>query len=290
MMRALSQALRSIRRSPYQALAATIVLTLTFFIGYCLALFLLGSAKVLSYFETRPEVTGFFLQGTEDAVLEANANRLRQEPYVLNVSVISQEQALTIYREQTSSDPLLQELVTADILPPSIEVSTRSIDDLAQVAEVMQGMEGIDEVVYQQDVIDSLRNWTGNLRRIGLGVLAVFTVASLLVVILITSIRIASKKYEIRVMRLVGATKWYVMQPFLVEGMFYGVLGALIAWIVVYIGLLYSSPAIQAFFGDIQLVPVPHEITFGLLGSGVGIALLLGFVASVISTRRLFRV
>lgn len=290
MMRALSQALRSIRRSPYQALAATIVLTLTFFIGYCLALFLLGSAKVLSYFETRPEVTGFFLQETADEVLAANADRLRQEPYVLNVNVISQEQALTIYREQTANDPLLQELVTADILPPSIEVSTRSIDDLGQVAEVMQGMDGIDEVVYQQDVIDSLRNWTGNLRRIGLGVLAVFTVASLLVVILITSIRIASKKYEIRVMRLVGATKWYVMQPFLIEGMLYGVLGAVIAWTVVYIGLLYSSPAIQAFFGDIQLVPVPPQIIFGLLGAGVGIALFLGFFASVISTRRLFRV
>lgn len=289
-MRALSQALRSIRRSPYQALAATIVLTLTFFIGYCLALFLLGSAKVLSYFETRPEVTGFFLQETADEVLAANADRLRQEPYVLNVNVISQEQALTIYREQTANDPLLQELVTADILPPSIEVSTRSIDDLGQVAEVMQGMDGIDEVVYQQDVIDSLRNWTGNLRRIGLGVLAVFTVASLLVVILITSIRIASKKYEIRVMRLVGATKWYVMQPFLIEGMLYGVLGAVIAWTVVYIGLLYSSPAIQAFFGDIQLVPVPPQIIFGLLGAGVGIALFLGFFASVISTRRLFRV
>lgn len=289
-MRAISQALRSIRRSPYQALAATIVLTLTFFIGYCLALFLLGSAKVLSYFETRPEVTGFFLQETSDEVLEAHANRLRQEPYVLNVHVISQEEALTIYREQTASDPLLQELVTADILPPSIEVSTRTIDDLGQVAETMQAMEGIDEVVYQQDVIDSLRNWTSSLRRIGLGVLAVFTVASLLVVILITSIRIASKKYEIRVMRLVGATKWYVMQPFLVEGMLYGVLGAVIAWIAVYIGLLYSSPAIQAFFGDIQLVPVPPQVIFGLLGAGVGIALLLGFFASVISTRRLFRV
>jgi len=289
-MRAISQAFRSIRRSPYQALAATIVLTLTFFIGYCLALFLLGSARVLSYFESRPEVTGFFLQETTPETLEANAQLLREEAYVLNVQVISQDQALEIYREQTASDPMLQELVTADILPPSIEVSTRSIDDLVRVAERMKEMEGIDEVVYQQDVIDSLRSWTGNLRRIGLGVLAVFTVASLLVVILITSIRIASKKYEIRVMRLVGATKWYVMQPFLVEGMLYGVLGAVIAWATVYIGLLYSSPAIQAFFGDIQLLPIPPVIIFGLLGGGVLIAILLGFFASVISTRRLFRV
>ncbi len=289
-MRAISQALKSIRRSPYQALAAIIVLTLTFFVGYCLTLFLLGSAKVLQYFESRPEVTGFFVQDTTEETLNTNADRLRQEEYVVNVRIITQEEALDIYREQTASDPLLQELVTADILPPSLEVSTQTIDDLSRVAELMQSMDGIDEVVYQQDVIDSLRNWTSSLRQIGIGVLAVFTVASLLVVILITSIRIASKKYEIRVMRLVGATKWYVMQPFLVEGMLYGVIGAVIAWAVVYLTLLYSSPAIQAFFGDIQLIPVPPEITFGLLGGGVAIALLLGLFASVISTRRLFRV
>lgn len=289
-MRAISQALKSIRRSPYQALAAIIVLTLTFFVGYCLTLFLLGSAKVLQYFESRPEVTGFFVQDTTEETLNTNADRLRQEEYVVNVRIITQEEALDIYREQTASDPLLQELVTADILPPSLEVSTQTIDDLSRVAELMQSMDGIDEVVYQQDVIDSLRNWTSSLRQIGIGVLAVFTVASLLVVILITSIRIASKKYEIRVMRLVGATKWYVMQPFLVEGMLYGVIGAVIAWTVVYLTVLYSSPAIQAFFGDIQLIPVPLEVTFGLLGGGVAIALLLGLFASVISTRRLFRV
>lgn len=289
-MRAISQAFKSIRRSPYQALAAIIVLTLTFFVGYCLTLFLLGSAKVLQYFESRPEVTGFFVQDTTEETLNTNADRLRQEEYVVNVRIITQEEALDIYREQTASDPLLQELVTADILPPSLEVSTQTIDDLSRVAELMQSMDGIDEVVYQQDVIDSLRNWTSSLRQIGIGVLAVFTVASLLVVILITSIRIASKKYEIRVMRLVGATKWYVMQPFLVEGMLYGVIGAVIAWVVVYLTLLYSSPAIQAFFGDIQLIPVPLEVTFGLLGGGVAIALLLGLFASVISTRRLFRV
>lgn len=289
-MRAISQAFKSIRRSPYQALAAIIVLTLTFFVGYCLTLFLLGSAKVLQYFESRPEVTGFFVQDTTEETLNTNADRLRQEEYVVNVRIITQEEALDIYREQTASDPLLQELVTADILPPSLEVSTQTIDDLSRVAELMQSMDGIDEVVYQQDVIDSLRNWTSSLRQIGIGVLAVFTVASLLVVILITSIRIASKKYEIRVMRLVGATKWYVMQPFLVEGMLYGVIGAVIAWTVVYLTVLYSSPAIQAFFGDIQLIPVPLEVTFGLLGGGVAIALLLGLFASVISTRRLFRV
>ena len=63
----------------------------------------------------------------------------------------------------------------------------------------MQTLEGIDEVVYQQDVIDSLRQWTTNPRYVGLTVLAIFSITSLLVVVLITSMRIASKKYETKV-------------------------------------------------------------------------------------------
>ncbi len=289
-MRALKQALRSVRRSPYQAMAAILVLFLTFFIGYSLLLFLLGSGKVLQYFETRPQVTGFFSQKTSLEDLQKHQATLQAEPYVEKVELISQEKALEIYQTQTANDPMLQELVTADILPPSLEVSTATIDDLAKVAETMKNMEGIDEVVYQQDVIDNLRYWTQTLRQIGITVLAVFMFTSLLIIILITSMRIASKKYEIKVMRLVGATQWYIMQPFLIEGMLYGALGASLSWGVVYVALLYATPAIQSFFGEIQLLPVPPEMMFALLGIGVASAVSLGFLAGLISTRRLFRV
>jgi cell division transport system permease protein len=288
-MRAIKQAFRSIRRSPYQALAASLVLFLTFFIGYSLALFLLGSARVLQYFETRPQVTGFFQQDTPVETLEANKARLEQESYVQNVAVVSQEEALEIYRSQTADDPMLQELVTADILPSSLEVSTTTIDDLAKVAEIMQTMEGIDEVVYQQDVVESLRYWTNSLRQVGLVIFSIFVATSLLVIVLITSMRIASKKYETRVMRLVGATKWYVMQPFLVEGMLYGIIGSGLAWGAVYLVLMYATPGIQSFLGEIQLLPIAPEIMLSILGGGVLFASLLGILASFISARRILR-
>lgn len=289
-MRAVKQALTSIRRSPYQALAATVVLFLTFFIGYSLTLFLLGSSKILAYFETRPQVTAFFEQGTKEATLQEQADAIRQEEYVQKVEVVTQQEALKIYQEQTANDPLLQELVTADILPPSVEVSTLTIDDLEKVAQKMEGMPNIDEVVYQQDVIDTLRYWTRTLRQVGLSILAVFVGTSLLVVVLITSMRIASKKYETRVMRLVGATKWYIMRPFLLESMLYGLFGATLAWGAVYLLLLYATPAIQQFFGEINLLPVPIPVMLGLWGGGSLLAMLLGLFAGIISTRRLFRV
>ncbi len=290
MSSAFGQALRSIRRSPYQAAAATLILFLTFFIGYSLMYFMLGSYKVLQFFESRPQVTAFFQQATTQTTLETYAQQLRSDGSVKSVKIVSQEEALEIYRQQSGNDPTLLELVTADILPPSLEVSTYDLDSLAGVAQKLSQLNGIDEVVYQEDVVDSLRYWTDLLRRIGIGILTVFTVTSLLVILVITSIRIASKKTEIRIMRLMGATKWYIQRPFIVEGILYGILGSLLAWAAVSVSLLYASPTLQQFFGEVQLVPVPWQIQAAVLGGGLLVGAILGSAASLISTRRLFRV
>lgn len=290
MSSAIGQALRSIRRSPYQALAATIILFVTFFVGYALLFFMLGSHKVLQYFESRPQVTAFFKQTTEASLLEQHAEKLRQMPSVKEVKVVTQEEALEIYRQQSGNDETLMELVTADILPPSLEVSTHELDALRGVAGELREFSGIDEVVYQSDVVDSLRYWTNLLRRIGIGILTVFAATSLLIILVITSIRITSKKNEVRIMRLMGATKWYIQRPFIIEGMLYGVVGAVLAWCGVVVGLLYASPTIQQFFGEVQLVPVPPQLLASVLGLGSLAGILLGAVASFMSARRLFRV
>lgn len=289
MSSAFSQAFKSIRRSPYQAVAAGLILFLTFFIGYSLVFFMLGSNKLLQYFESRPQVTAFFKQTTSKEQLELYKQDFMSDALVKDVKYVSQDEALEIYKQQSGNDPTLLELVTADILPPSLEVSTNKLEDLAPIAEKLSKLEGIDEVVYQKDVVDSLRHWTTLLRQIGLGVLIVFLTTSLLVILVITSIRIASKKSEIRILRLMGATKWYIQLPFILEGVFYGLIGSSLAWAGVYISLLYATPTVQQFFGEVSLLPVPPEILAITLSAGVGAGILLGAVASVFSTRRLFR-
>jgi cell division transport system permease protein len=289
-MNALSQAFSHVRRSPYQALSAVLLVWVTFFVGYVLTLFLVGSHRVLEYFETRPQVTAFFSQSTPVEALETYRTDLLNRPEITAVKLVTQEQALDIYRQQIGNDPLLLELVTADILPPSLEISTRSLDDLAGAAETVQGLSGIDEVVYQKDIVDSLRYWTTLLRQIGIGTLVIFTTIAGLVIVVITSMRIAGRRGEIRIMRLMGATKWYIQQPFLLEGVLYGLIGSTLGWVSAYILLLYASPMIQSFFAEVALVPVPWQFMAFLLAVGTMSGLILGFVASYMSTRRLFRV
>lgn len=290
MIRATAQALKNMRRAPYQALAALLLVGVTFFVGYALVLFLIGSSKVLTFFESRPQVSAFFVQDTEPATLQAHVAQLEQNPNIREVRYISQDDALEIYQQQIGEDPVLLELVTADILPPSIEVSTYEITQLSAAAEALKNLEGVDEVVFQQDIVDSLQYWSRVLRLIGMSVLAVFAFVAILIVFIVTSIRVSTRKGEIRIMRLMGATKWYIQRPFLIEGALYGLFGSVVSWGAIYISLLYASPVIQQFFSEVQLVPVPVWFMAALLAGGTLIGLMIGFFASFLSSRRLLRV
>lgn len=119
-----------IRRSPYQALAAIGVMTLTFFVTAIFIFIASGSEVVLHWLETRPQVTGFFKEEVTAAQVDSLKDELNRTGMIADIKYVSKEEALAIYREQNKDDPLLLEMVTANILPASLEVSTTSLDAL----------------------------------------------------------------------------------------------------------------------------------------------------------------
>src|SRR3989344_6502950 len=245
------------RRTPYQALAASLVMTLTLFIASVFALVTLGSERMLRYFETRPQVTAFFVDTATQEQVQNLTDLVTNSGLAAEVKFVSKEEALAIYREQNKDDPLLLEMVTAEILPSSLEVSAARVENLAQVAELMQGAEGVEEVVYQPDVVAQVSRLTKGLRFAGMAILSFFAVTAMLIIMIIVSMRIASRRDEIEILRLLGASNLYITAPFSLEGATYGVVGAVLAWGAAIVMLLYSTPALLDFFGTIPLLPGP---------------------------------
>jgi len=288
-MKHLSAALTNIRRSPYQTLAVMILVSITFFVGYVFSLFLFSANTVLRYFETRPQITAFFTIDADPAVIQALESTMKGKSYVSNVTVISKEKALEIYQEDNKEDPLLLELVTADILPASIEVSGVDSTNLPQIKADLEGAQGIDEVVYQEDVVEQLQSWTKSIRYIGVGSVIVLSFTSLLLIIIVTGLKVVSKRRAIQIMRIIGASKWYVRAPFIYECIIYGVVGSLLGWGGMYLGLLYATPWLENFLGTVPLLPLPLEFFAVQAGIGTGIGVLLGALASSFATQRMMR-
>lgn len=281
---------RNIRRSPFQAIAASMVMFLTFAALLVFLLLAAGSQLVLRYYESKPQVIAFFKDGTTAEDVTAIQNVLSKEKKVTNVKYISKEEALKIYRERNKNDPALLELVTANILPASLEVSAEAPEDLAPVATLLKQEPVVEDVIVPDDVVAALTSATKIIRWVGGATVVFLTLFATLVVLMVIGFKIRLRRDEIEIMRLLGASSPFIRAPFILEGMFYGLLGALTSWVVVYILLWYFTPFLRGYLGEVQLLPANPLFMLALLGSQLVIAAAIGCLGSIGAVRRYLKV
>lgn len=278
-----------IRRSPYQAFAAIGIMILTFFISSVTVLIAAGSQEILKYFESRPQVTAFFKDEVTTDQVNALKDKLNQTGKIKQMKYVSKEEALEIYREQNKKDPLLLEMVTASVLPASLEVSTTNISQLGEIAEVLRKESGVEEVIFQEDVIKALKTWTDTARKVGVALIVFLGIVSFLIILIIIGMKVALRKDEAEILRLLGATNWYISAPFILEGVFYGVVGAFFAWLFSLIALFYSTPFLVEFLSGIPIFPVPTIFMLSLLGAEILAGLIISALGSFLAVRRYLR-
>lgn len=290
MNRSIQYAKRNIRRTPFQATAAVMVMFLTFFSLLTFIQMAAGSQATLRYFESKPQVIAFFKEGTTDQDIQAIENALFQESKITNTKYVSKEDALLVYRDKNKNDPALLELVTANILPASLEVSTQSPEDLAPIADILKDEPVVSEVIVPEDVIATLTSLTWIIRVVGLATVGFLMIFALLVIIMIIGFKIRLKRGEIEIMRLLGASPSFIRNPFILEGIFYGVAGAISAWIVSWGLLWYFTPFLQGYLGEIKLLPPDPLFMLILLVSVVIIALTIGGLGSFGAVKRYLKI
>lgn len=278
---------RHIRRSPLQSLAAVLVMILNFFLATCLVVLVFAFTSLLSYFETRPEVTAFLNDKADVVQIEALQKELNSTEGVKETRFVSKEEALEIYRDQNKNNPLLLEMVSASILPASIEISAVSPDYLGQVAEKLKGKTAvIEEVVFQKDMVEKLTFWVNTIRTIGIGFVSLLSFIAIVMVVTIIGMKIASSKDEITALRSLGATDFYIQSPFLLEGIFYGVTGFLVSWLTVFGAVFYFRGVINAFFQPVSVLPDKPVMVLLIFILGLLASFLFGLLSSWIATKR----
>ena len=276
-----------IRRSPYQAIAATLIMTLTFLSIAFFAILTIISVRMIDYFESRPQLSIFFKDEASRDDIETLRKQLEDTGKSSTIKFVSKEEALTIYKEQNKEDPLLLDLVTSDILPASLDVQAHDVNDMADLAKISKSSPMVEEVVFQQDIVDTLVKWTSALRKIGLAVIGVLLLVSVFVILTIIGIKITVRREEIEIMKLIGASNWFIRTPFLLEGMFYGVVGALLGWGISYSVLqFYAGPGLQGFLKGVPALPIEPLLMLEVLAGMLVSAIILGAFSSFLAVLR----
>lgn len=294
---------KQIRRSPYQALSAIFTMAITFFVATVLGFLAYASYSTLKYFETRPQVIAFIKAEATPEQISQLQRDLMADSRIGDVKYVSKDQALEIYKEATLDNPLLSQFVSPKTFPSSIEFSVADLSYAENVVKETRGKNIVRQVGYTASlggsenigkVINKLQSITYYIRLGGAITLSFLLASSFLVLFVILGMRIASRRNEIEILQLIGATPGFIRAPFVFEAIFYSISGAFVGWLAAVLLALYVAPTLTNYFGEIPILPpgsVGFLYLFGTIFGGEFIlAIILGTTGSFIAIKRYLRI
>jgi len=281
----LNTALQHCRRNK---LMSTVSVTTTAVMLLMLGTFLVVIASLnvtLRALETKIDVVAYIKDSADPAQVQNLRESLSQNADVASVRYVTKDEALSRMRQTLGEKAQLLSQVQGNPLPASLEIQLKFASSAPAIAGELQRQAAIEEVDYKRDVVDRLLAITSFLRLAG--TVIVFGLAAIALFIIVNTTRIAlyARRQEIEIMKLVGATDWFVRWPFIFEGMFLGVLGGLVT--VVLIGLGYQ-PMLQRVSGLLTFLPLAFDPQFlpRLLLLLFAAGILIGGLGSYVSVRR----
>jgi len=257
-------------------LSTTIAATMTVLIGmFLLGLFIALGSWVVSWSDhVKREllVKVFYAQTAKEAQINDVRAQLDADPRVKSVTFVSAEEALDRMRQKF---PELTANLPSNPLPPSHEiVPVRGEDVDAIAASLRPTPPGVDKVKYGKQTADRILRVARVIEIVFLVAVIVLLIASTLLIANTIRLSIFSRRREIEVMKLVGATNWFVRGPFMLEGLLCGLVGSLVAVLLLLLGKELALPAI---LGRIESSSDVEALAFSmnalillLVGLGVG--------------------
>lgn len=261
-------------------------------LGMFLILILSLNNIVMDTREKFDEVQVFLEDDVTVSQIEAIENRVRESNKVISVIFKSKDQALEEMKEGWGEEGYLLNGLESNPLPNTIIIKLKDIEYADSVAKSIEDLEGIDEIQYNQDIIEKLVLFTNYIRTGGLVIVSILILVSVFIISNTIKLTVAARKTEISIMKYVGATNGYIRGPFIIEGILFGLIGAMVSILFVNYGYNYffnaASDKLYVLF-TVYLVPPKAlikdvMIIFIAIGSGIGA------LGSLVSMKRFLNV
>jgi len=279
-----------------QNLRRNILMTVAAISTVAISLLLLGGVQILGMtvnkmtddWEAKVEVSAFFLKNAQPNEIEALGAELAQMKEVEDLDFVSQEQA---YEEFKRDWPDLVGPLPKDALPASYRIKLYDAGDAEEVAARIVGAPGIDEVDFGGTVIKKLLQVNSLLRTITLVMSIILMSAAAALIANTIRLAIYARRDEIGIMKLVGATNWFIRIPFMLEGLFAALVGAFVSIGIVLAAnwLLFSRIGTALPFLENVFTFSAGELTSVTLIL-VGVGALVGLAGSSMALRRFLEV
>lgn len=296
------EALNSFRKNWVMSVAAVATVFLSLCLVGIFSLFAFLGGMLIKGQESKVEIEVFLKDNAPPDQVQGLQNRINSWPEVTRAEYISKAQALKKLKGWLKDSPEILESLSGNPLPASIRIRLKNPREVENVAVKVTKQPNIDEVVgdlkkdikYGQQYVPKLFAVTRVLRWIGIIFVAVLCFASLVLIVNTIRLAIFARREEIAIMRLVGASNWFISFPFVLEGILQGIIGAILATITLYAvkTFLFKFKTIQFLnwvgveFNYSALLNQYYLLLAGLIISGI----VIGALGSIIALRRYLKV
>ena len=249
---------------------------------------------VLADIQDKIDISVYFkVDAPEDRIL-AVQRALESMPEVKKVEYVSRDKALERFREQHKNDPTVSQALSAldnNPLAAAINVKARELKDYEAIAGFLNGdtyKDITDKISYAQNigVIDRLKRIKNTVEQGGLLLIMFISLVAALIIFNTIRLAIYSSREELAVMRLVGASNFFIRGPYMVEGIMYGIAGSIMSVAMVTIGVFYAAPYIKIFVPDINGWTYYLSNFFMFMSVQIFFGIGLGVVSSYIAVRK----
>ncbi len=243
--------------------------------------------------ESEVSITVYLADGSSDADVQTLTNDIKAMNDVASVTYVSKDEALADFSDMMSSNPeIAQQLQTDNPLPASLQVqldNAQQVESIAsQIADNATFQSICDEpgdpmgsLKYGQQTVERLLQVTNLIRVLGVALVALLMFVALIFINNTIRLTILARRREIAIMRLVGASNWFIRAPFLLEGAFQALIGAGLADIAIALMRHYALPMVtesisflsiqidSSSYVQIYAILIVTGIVIGLFGSGL---------------------
>jgi cell division transport system permease protein len=287
----LKEAFGSLRRNYFMTIAALVTVFLSILVLGGILLFVFTTDALLKQVEQKVEITVFLKTDPDPdpAAITAMQTKIVGWTEVKSCTYISKEDALARIRDWFKDRPEVLEGLSGNPLPASFEIALKDPQTVSAVAARFNGDPIVDEVKFGKEYADKLFAFTAQARNFMLIFIVLLGVVAILLISNTIRLSIFARKREVEIMKLVGATNWFIRWPFVIEGVTVGFFGALAAAAVVLVlnSYLLGKVKNNIAFLTVPLDAVPYVLVIVIL---LAVGVVIGAVGSAIGLRRFLKV
>jgi len=247
---------------------------LAIFVSFTLLSFIFSfsvlSNTAMNFLQKQVQVRVFFKDTYSEESILSLKSELEKDSRIMEVGYTSKEDALRIFKDLSKNDPILQESLTSNILPASIEIRAYDVKDLDDIANDFNGREYVDSVKYLKDIKDTFKYYSSIITIVSVILFLLFFIVSFGIILSTIRINIFQKKDEIETMKIVGASDEFIQRPFIHQGVTYAMVGSFLAGLVAFITLILMYVSNSLGLKDIRDVYIlgnikVHFIVFSII-------------------------